>query len=295
LKVGVVFPQLEIGNDPSVIREFAVLAEDLGYTHITAYDHVLGADPDRPGGWDRGYTKDTPFHEPLMLFAHLAAVTKSIEFVTGVLILPQRQTALVAKQVAELAILAPGRLRLGVGTGWNAVEYEALNEDFRTRGRRQEEQVDLMRRLWAEEVLDYRGRWHRVDRAGINPRPAAPVPIWFGGMHEAVLERAARLGDGWFPLLAPGPELEAIKGRLEGYLRRAGRDPATFGMDGFVNYGEDIDRCRRQLDAWRAAGATHATLRTFPPSLGLPREGFGPAYHLEAIRRYREAVEAAGG
>jgi probable F420-dependent oxidoreductase len=290
VKLGVVFPQLEIGNDPAAIRDFAQAAEALGYTHLLAYDHVLGADPDREGGWAGPYTKDTPFHEPLVLFAYLAGLTTSLEFVTGVLILPQRQAALVAKQAAELAILSGGRLRLGVGTGWNAVEYEALAEDFHNRGRRQEEQIELMRRLWAEDVIDFNGRWHRVDHAGINPRPAATIPIWFGGGHEAVLQRAARIGDGWLPLAIPGPDLDAAKERLAGYLRAAGRDPASFGLEGFVNIEGDPDRWPRQLEAWESAGATHVSLRTFPPRLRQPREGVGPADHLDAIRRYREAL-----
>lgn len=287
MRIGVVFPQYEIGNDPAVIRDFAQAAEQLGYAHLVVYDHVLGADPeDRPGGWTGRYTKDTAFHEPFVLFGYLAAVTRRIELMTGVLVLPQRQAALVAKQAAEVAVLAGGRLRLGVGTGWNHVEYEALGMNFHDRGRRQEEQIDVIRRLWAEDVVDYRGRWHRIDRAGINPRPPGPIPVWFGGNHEAVIDRAARIGDGWFPLSRPGEApSEAARDRLRAALRANGRDPASFGVEGFVNYRpEEPDRWRRQLASWEDWGASHCCLRTV--DYGLP----DPQAHIDAIRRYAEAV-----
>jgi probable F420-dependent oxidoreductase len=285
MKVGVVFPQTEIGNDPAVIKDFAQAAEALGYTHLLAYDHVLGADPNREGGWTGPYTKDTPFHEPFVLFGYLAAVTTTLELVTGVIILPQRQTALVAKQTAELAVLSGGRLRLGIGTGWNTVEYEALGEDFHNRGRRQEEQVRLLRELWANETIDFKGKWHRVDRAGIKPLPPGPIPIWFGGRDEAVLKRAARVGDGWMPLMAPGDDLSAALDRLHSYLRAAGRNPDSFGIEGFGGIaGGDPDRWRQVADGWRAAGATHMSLRTMGAGLATPRD------HIDAIRRYKEAV-----
>ncbi len=285
MNIGVVFPQAEIGTDPAVIKDFAQAVEALGYSHLLIFDHVLGADPDREGGWTGTYTKDTQFHEPFVLFGYLAALTTRIELVTGVLVLPQRQTALVAKQAAEVDILSGGRLRLGVGTGWNQVEYEALNEDFHNRGRRQAEQVDVLRRLWAEEVVDYRGKWHRIDRAGINPRPGRAIPVWFGGRHPAMLKRMARLGDGWFPLLAPGDELSGLLARVRGDVRAEGRDPATFGIEGFTNYANgEPERWRRQVEAWRTAGATHLSLRTMNAGLASPRD------HIDAIRRYKEAL-----
>src|SRR6188474_2591636 len=185
MRIGVVFPQTEIGQDPSVIRDYAQAVEALGYTHILAFDSVVGANPDRPGGWDSPYDYRHPFHEPFVLFGFCAAVTRRIELVTGVLVLPQRQTALVAKQAAAVDVLSQGRLRLGVGVGWNDVEYEALGEDFHDRGRRIEEQVSLMRALWTEPVVDFAGRWHRVPEAGINPLPVQrPIPVWFGGQAE---------------------------------------------------------------------------------------------------------------
>ncbi|MDE2969186.1 MAG: LLM class F420-dependent oxidoreductase, partial [Chloroflexota bacterium] len=188
MKLGVIFPQTEIGNDPGAIREFVQAAEELGYEHILAYDHVLGADPAKHPNWGGAYTMDSAFHEPFVLFGYLASVTSTIKLTTGIIILPQRQTALVAKQAAEVDVLSNGRLRLGVGLGWNRVEYEALGQDFHNRGRRVEEQIALMRRLWTEESVDFDGKWHTVDGAGINPMPVQrPIPIWMGGGAEPVL------------------------------------------------------------------------------------------------------------
>jgi probable F420-dependent oxidoreductase len=299
MRIGIVFPQTEIGNDPAAIRDFAQAVEALGYSHLTVFDHVLGADPNREGGWHHGpmgngrpgYTKDSAFHEPFVLFGYLAALTRTIELVTGILVLPQRQAALVAKQTAEIDILSGGRLRLGVGSGWNPVEFEALNEDFHNRGRRQDEQVLLMRRLWDEEVIDFNGTWHRVDRAGINPRPGRRIPIWFGGGHEAVLKRAARLGDGWMPLaFHPRESAYPAIQRLRGYLRAEGRDPDSFGIEGYtqINAGGP-EVWRSHLQWWRDLGATHISVRT----MGL---GFAtPDMHIDAIRRYHEAITGVIG
>jgi probable F420-dependent oxidoreductase len=287
LRLGVVFPSYEIGNDPSVIRDWAQTAEALGYTHIVAYDHVLGVDPARPGGWQGRYSKHHAFHEPLMLFAYLAACTTSIEFVTGILVLPQRQTALVAKQAAELAVLAPGRLRLGVAVGWNDVEYEALGMIFHDRGRREEEQIDLLRQLWEHDSIDYQGEWHRVPHAGINPRPAMRIPIWLGGNHQITIQRAARLCDGWFqPMFRPGSAAAAEnRALLDSELRKAGRDPATFGVEGWLNYAPaERDQWIADIDAWEQWGATHASLRTFDSGLA------SAAAHMAAMREYIETV-----
>ena len=290
LQVGVVFPHAEAGADPSAIRDFARAAESLGFSHILAFDHVLGADAAGRPGWSGRYTSETPFREPLTLFAFIAAVTSTIGLATGVLILPQRQTALVAKQAAEVQLLSGGRLRLGVGTGWNAVEYDALREDFHTRGRREEEQIELLRQLWTRDVVTFSGRFDAIDRAGINPLPGAPIPIWLGGRDDAVLRRAARCADGWLPLFAPGAELEEALSRLDSYLAAAGRSRDGFGIEGFVNLEpEEPARWSRQLDRWRSAGATHISLRTMPPGLAAPRPGVSMDSHIEAMRRYREA------
>jgi probable F420-dependent oxidoreductase len=207
VKIGVVFPQTEIGRDPAVIRDYAQAVEAMGYTHILAFDSVVGANPDRPGGWTSQYDYRHAFHEPFVLFGFLAGVTRSIELVTGVVILPQRQTALVAKQAAEVDVLSGGRLRLGIGVGWNPVEFEALGEHIENRGKRVEEQLEVMRLLWTRELVTYQGQWHRVPDAGIRPLPVQqPIPVWMGGEAEAVLRRAARLADAadaW-PLLGVG-------------------------------------------------------------------------------------------
>ena len=285
MKIGVVFPQTEIGNDPVAIREFAQAVEGMGFHHLLVYDHVLGADRDRPGGFNGPYDKDTPFHEPFVLFGHLAAVTRTLELVTGVIILPQRQAALVAKQAAEVDVLSGGRLRLGVGTGWNAVEYEALGCEFGNRGRRQEEQVALMRALWSEEAIDFSGEWHRVAHAGINPLPTRPIPVWFGGQADALLERAARIGDGWFPLVPPDERGRSAVDKIRKHLAEAGRDPAQFGIEPQARIaGGHPDRWRKQADAWRELGATHISIVTMGADFTSPEQ------HLEAARSYRNAL-----
>ena len=294
MKIGVVFPTTEIGNDPAAIRDFAQSAEDLAYDHIDLEEHVLGADPNREGGWTwgpagagrPGVTKDAAIHEPFVLCGYLAACTRRIELATAVLVLPQRQTALVAKQAAEVDILSGGRLRLGVGAGWNPVEFQGLGADFHTRGRRQEEQIRLLRRLWQEDVVDFSGRFHRVELAGINPLPGRRIPIWLGGVSDAALRRAARLADGYMPLsLQPGDAAAEFKQRLHAYLAEAGRSPAEFGIEVWTGVRSgDPDAWRRALDGWRDYGATHATLRLY----GL--QSPGPDRYIDAMRRYMEAV-----
>lgn len=283
MHVGVIFPQTEIGSDPSVIRDFAQTAEGLGYSHILAYDHVLGAVPERePKLWGP-YTHESAFHEPFALFGYLAAVTERVGLVTGVIILPQRQTALVAKQAAEVDILSGGRLRLGVGTGWNYVEYDALNERFSNRGRRQEEQVEVLRRLWAEPVVDFAGEWHRIDRAGLNPLPGRRIPIWFGGFSDPAFERAARIGDGF---IFGGGSTDALAAldTIRGHLAREGRDPAAFGVEAMVNYADGPERWTAEAERWRGAGADYVSMRTMNAGLD------GPRAHIEAIERYWREV-----
>jgi probable F420-dependent oxidoreductase len=285
VQVGVTFPQTEIGADPKAIRDYAQAAEGLGYEHLLAYDHVLGADPTNREGWRR-YTHKTMFHEPLTLFCYLAAITQSLEFVSGVIVLPQRQTALVAKQAAQVDVLSGGRLRLGVGIGWNAVEYEALGEDFSTRGARIEEQIELMRLLWTREVVSFGGEYHRIDEAGINPLPVQrPIPVWMGARAEVGLRRTARLADGWFPLGPLDERMrEAVK-RLHGYVEEAGRDPASVGIEARL----DVSRVPQeewiaQTEAWRSLGATHISVNTMNAGLNSPQE------HVETIGRYKEAL-----
>ena len=289
MQIGAVLPHHEIGTDPGAMKAYAQGVEDLGLTHILLYDHVLGADRNRPGGFEGPYDKDVMFHEPLTTFAFIAAITERVEMVTNVLILPQRQTALVAKQAAEVALLSRGRLRLGVGTGWNKVEYDALGISFTGRGRRQEEQVQLLRKLWTEDVLDFAGELERVELAGINPRPAKPIPIWFGGGADVALERAGRLGDGWMPLGGPGGSSQAMIDKLKSARAAAGLDWQGFGIQAQAMYaGGDADKWHMHASKWQALGATHLALRT--DSAGLD----GVDAHLAALGEYLGAVEGVG-
>ena len=292
MRIGVTFPHPETGTAPSEIKDLAQAAESMGYTHMLAYDHVVGADPNRPGGFSGPYNKDTPFREPLVTFAYMAGVTTTLEFTTGVIILPQRQTALFAKQAADVDLLSGGRLRVGIGTGWNAVEYEALGQDFHTRGAREAEQVRLLRRLWSEEIVTFNGKFDTVTLASINPRPLRSIPIWFGGRSEAVLKRMGRLGDGWIALGVPDDSLRAAVDVIHGEMKRAGRDPSTFGLEGAVNVSSgDPDVWRKQVESWRAFGATHISIRTMP-AISAPREGITVADHIGLLRQFREAVPA---
>jgi probable F420-dependent oxidoreductase len=296
MKVGVMFPTLEIGTDPGVIRDFAMTAEDLSYDHIMLEDHILGADPTtgsfRENGWHwgpmtrPGVTKDTEIHEPFVLMGFFAAATRRIGLSTGVLVLPQRQTALVAKQAAEVDLLSGGRLRLGVGAGWNPVEFEALGIDFESRGRREEEQIELLRQLWAQDVVDFKGRWDRVDHAGINPLPGREIPIWIGGAREVALKRAARLGDGYITLgIAPDEAGRKVIEQLRGYVHQAGRDPNAFGIDGAVpGRGGNPDIWRQSYEAWQELGVTHLTLRL------ANLESESPSRFIDTLRAFREAI-----
>ncbi len=287
MKIGVTFPQTEIGNDPAVIREYAQAAEELGFNHILVFDHVLGGHPDRfeQLGFKPPYNYQTPFHEPMVLFGMLAAITNSIELVTGILILPQRQTALVAKQAAAVDVLCRGRLRLGVGIGWNPVEYEALGENFHNRGRRIEEQVALLRELWTKEVVNFEGKYHHVSQAGINPLPVQrPIPLWMGGMTEPVLKRIARIADGWFPQFRPGPDSTATLERLRQYIADAGRKVEDVGIEGRISvFNTPEDQWAAALEAWRDMGATHVTFNTMSVQLS-------PQAHIDTIRRFSEAA-----
>ena len=268
MRVGVVFPQTEIGADVGAVRAYVQRVEELGYRHVLAYDHVLGADPAVHPGWRGPYDLTTTFHEPFVLFGYIAGVVTSLELVTGIIILPQRQTALVAKQAAEVDLLTRGRFRLGVGLGWNAVEYEALGQDFSTRGRRAEEQVELLRRLWTEPSVTFRGRFDRVTGAGLAPLPVQrPIPVWFGAQSERAYRRVGRLADGWFPQVPPGPKLDQARSVVEQAAAEAGRDPARLGMEGRVSWRDDPGKLAEHAATWREAGATHLSVNTMGAGL----------------------------
>jgi len=285
MQIGAVFPHNEIGNDPGAIKAFAQGVEDLGISHLLIYDHVLGADPDREGGFRGPYDKDVAFHEPFTTFAFIAAVTERLEMITTVMILPQRQTVLAAKQAAEVALLSNNRFRLGVGVGWNEVEYVGLNETFNNRGRRQAEQVEVMRKLWSEDSLDYTGDFHRIDKASINPRPSQQIPIWFGGSAPALLDRVARLGDGWIPLMGANEKAQACIDTIKATREAAGLSFDNFGIQAQAQYaGGSPERWQKHAQAWKDMGCTHIAIATHNAG---PTDVDG---HLSRIREYQEAV-----
>lgn len=293
MELGVVFPQTEIGTDPGAIAAFAQAAEDLGFAHLLIYDHVLGAVP-RGGEW-LGYTHEDMFHEPLVLFGYLAGLTTRLVLATGILILPQRQTALVAKQAAEVDVLSRGRLRLGVGVGWNSVEYDVLGEDFHRRGARLDEQIAVLRALWTHEVVTFTGRFHRIIEAGINPLPVQrPIPIWFGGESDAAIRRIARLGDGWilggtlrtpherhpqFPDGFPG-----MVAQLREYLREAGRSADAVALERRLAVSAGPEKWVSTAEEWQSVGGTHFSLSTMRGGLTTPDQ------HIAAMRQFIEAI-----
>jgi probable F420-dependent oxidoreductase len=268
VNIGLVFPQTELGGDRGAVRAYAQRADELGFAHLLAYDHVLGADPKVHAGWNGPYDVSTTFHEPFVMFGYLAAVT-SMELVTGIIILPQRQTALVAKQAAEVDLLTGGHFRLGVGLGWNAVEYEALGKNFADRGRRIGEQVGLMRRLWTERTVTFNGEHETVTGAGLAPLPIQrPIPVWFGGQSRPAYARMGRLADGWFPQVRPGPQLDEAREIIARAAAEAGRDPAAIGMEGRVSWGVGgAERLIDHVERWRAAGASHVSVNTMGAGL----------------------------
>ena len=286
MKIGVVFPQIEIGADPAVIRDYAQAVESLGYSHLLAYDHVLGASIEHRPDWSGPYTTKDAFHEIFVLFAYITAVAPRLELVTGVLVLPQRQTTLVAKQAAEVDILSGGKLRLGVGVGWNKVEIEAMGENFHTRGKRVEEQIRVLRALWTQPVVDFQGEWHTIAEAGINPLPVQrPIPIWIGGYVDLTLRRVARIGDGWFPQMKPDDSAREAIEKLREYTREEGRDPAEIGIEARLNLrGSDPDVWVQQTQAWRELGATHISINTM--GMGLQ----SPHAHIELLETAWKAL-----
>ena len=286
LNFGVIYPQTEYPPDPAAVRDFAQTVEGLGFAHVVAYDHVLGANPERPGGWKGPYTHQSAFLEPFVVYSFMAACTTRLGFLTGILILPQRQTALVAKQAATLDVLSGGRLRIGVGLGWNEVEYAALGKDFHDRGRRIEEQLQVLRRLWTEALVTFHGRDHHIDDAGLNPLPRQrPIPIWFGGRDDRVLRRAARYGEGWIPNFRSAADARPALEKLGAHLGEQGRSLSGFGLEARIPYRDgDPAAWLSAIEAWRQVGATHIGLNTMGAGLA------AAADHLAAVRKFAEAV-----
>ena len=262
MEIGVVYPQIELGGSPDALRRFATATEALGYDHIVAYDHVLGAVHEgRERPLSGPYTQHDPFHDPLMMFAYLAGITPQLGFFSGILILPQRQTALVARQAADLDLFSGGRFRLGVGVGWNYVEYDALGQDFATRGKREEEQIELLRLLWSEEVVEFDGRFDRVDRAALVPKPSRPIPIWLGGWGDVAFARAARIADG-FIFAGRTDNVVATWTQMQERLAANDRRVEDFGAEAVIYSSSGVGRVAEQVAAWEAAGGTHAAVLT---------------------------------
>jgi len=286
MKYGVVFPQIEFPSDSGAIKAFAQTAEDLGFNHILAYDHVLGANPDRKGGWSGPYTYTDPFQEPLMLYSFLAGITRKLEFVTGIIILPQRQTALFAKQAATLDVLCGGRLRLGVALGWNEVEYTSLNKNFHDRGERFEEQIVVLRKLWTQQLVTFAGKWHTIPDAGLNPLPIQqPIPLWFGGHAEPVLQRIARLGDGWLPNYRSASDAAQALEKLQTYLAEENRSLSDIGVEPRLRYADgDSEAWHKLAMEWESAGATHITFNTMGSGFVTPQD------HLQAIEQFARSM-----
>ena len=285
MHIGVTLPQTEIGGAVADLRTYAEGVEQLGYGHLVAYDHVVGADTTVRENWQGPYTIDSTFHEPLVLFGFLAGITK-LALAPAIIIMPQRQTALVAKQAAELDLLTEGRFRFGVGLGWNEVEYEALGQDFSARGRRLDEQVALLRRYWPERSVTFDGEFDRVTGAGIAPMPLQqPIPIWFGGGSKPAFRRMGRLADGWFPMMTPGPQLDEAMATISAAAEAAGRDPQAIGMEGRITWTGDLDQVKVEAEQWRALNATHVSINTMGAGLT------GVDAHVGVLARVATALE----
>lgn len=281
MKLGVVFPQTEIGTDPIAVRDYLQAIEEMGFDHVVLFDHVINADPASRPGWKGPYSLGDQFYEPLVTLAFAAGFTRTLGLVTGVIILPQRQTVLVAKQAATLDVLSKGRMRLGIGVGWNEVEYEALGADFNTRGKREEEQIRLLRALWTQKVVDFHGTWDTVTSAGLDPLPVQrPIPIWLGGRADATLSRIATMADGWFPM---GPLDDATLtslAKVRSLAEKAGRDIQTIGIEAGVSVQRGHEEAwHKTAQEWKAAGATHLMVNTMRAGLHAPSD------HIVALRR----------
>lgn len=286
MKIGVVFPQTEIGPDAGGVRAYTQAVEQMGYSHVLAYDHVIGANLENRPDWGDRYSLHSQFHEPFVLFSFMAGMTETLEFATGIVILPQRQTVLVAKQAAALDVLSDGRFRMGIGIGWNKVEYESLGEEFTNRGARSEEQIALLRALWTKDSVNFEGRWHSVPDAGLNPLPIQqPIPIWLGGEADAVVKRIARVGDGWMPGWQPDEAGMKELDKLYAYAKEAGRDGTDIGIDG--RFSADLateDTWSDQVKAWADIEADYIDINTMGQGLS------GADAHIERLEKFRPAA-----
>jgi probable F420-dependent oxidoreductase len=287
MKIGVIYPQNELRGDPLAVRQIGLATEQLGFDHLVVYDHVLGATHDREPKLTGPYTEKDPFHDPFVMFGYLAAITRRIELVTGILILPQRQTVLVARQAADVDLLSNGRLRLGVGLGWNYVEYDAMGEDFATRGTRMTEQVDLLRQLWSGDLVSFSGKFDTIDRAALNPVPTHPIPIWLGGFADVALRRAARIADGFIFAHGAADVFTAAPRMLE-LLAEQGRPAAEFGLQCNMLTAKTPEAVVELVSRWQEIGGTHASINTMG-------QGFTSTdQHVAFITQSHDALVKAG-
>lgn len=286
MKFGAIFPQLDIGTDVNAIREYIREVETMGYDHILLYDHVLGANPEREGGWSGPYTHQSMFHEVFVTLAYAAAITTKLELVTGVLILPQRQATLAAKQAAQLDLLSNGRLRLGLGVGWNKVEMDSMNMESSNRGKRIDEQLEVMNLLWSQELVQFEGKYHKLDDVGLNPMPQRKIPLWFGGSADPVLRRIAKYGEGWMPGGRSPEESKSVVEKLHTFLEEVGREKESIGIDPFLSLDRiPVKESGAFIDAWRELGATHI-------SVGTMYQGYTETtQHLEDLWQFMESVK----
>ena len=287
MEIGIIYPQNELQGDPEAVRRIALTTEKLGFSHLLVYDHVVGARHDREPKLQGPYTEKDPFHDPFVMLSHVAAITERIELVTGVLILPQRQTVLVARQAADVDLFSGGRLRLGVGIGWNYVEYDALGEDFGNRGKRVGEQVELLRKLWQDPIVDFTGEYHRVDRAALNPKPRRDIPIWMGGFADVAMRRAARIADGFIFADGAGDSFDMV-GKLREFLKEEGRASDVFGLQCNMLTARDAASVIERAGRWRDAGGTHVGINTMGKGLTTTDQ------HLAYIEEIAEALDKAG-
>jgi probable F420-dependent oxidoreductase len=288
MKIGIVYPQTELKGDPEAVRRIGVLTEELGYDHLLVYDHVIGANNDREPKLQGPSTEKSPFHDPFVMFGYLAALTKRIELVTGVLILPQRQTVLVARQAADVDLLSQQRLRLGVGIGWSYVEYDALGEDFRTRGKRSAEQIPLLRKLWSEPLVTFQGEFDRIDRAALNPRPKRAIPIWLGGLTDVAMRRAAALADGFIFAHVGVMDAFAMAPRLRQFVKEAGRAEKDFGLQCNMLTAKTPEAVVDTAKRWRDLGGTHAAIDTMGQNFTTIDQ------HVGYIKKVADALRIAG-
>jgi probable F420-dependent oxidoreductase len=286
MKLGVVFPQTEIGDDPIALKDYAQAVEGMGYQYLLTYEHIVGANPERPGGWHGPYTHESAFHEPFVLFGYLAALTQKLTFVTGVVILPQRSATLVAKQAAQVDVLSGGRLHLGVGVGWNPVECQASGFEFHNRGQRIEEQIAVMRELWTKRLVTFKGQYHTLDDVGIKPMPVQqPIPIWMGGMADVVLRRAARLADGYLPNATSPEQCKPLLDTIRQYVVDEGRNPDNFGINARINLNRVEDRqLAADIQGWRDLNVSHLAVNTMGMGFTTLQQ------HLDAIQRFKEVA-----